>query len=80
MLYLSARTLMFCSKTSAALLLVLSALRRKVQTVLDAPMPAGVHRAQFDGAGLASGVYVLRAVFTSESGRQVFTERVTLVR
>jgi hypothetical protein len=41
-------------------LVVYDLLGREVSTLVNGRMPAGVHSVQFDGSGLASGVYVYR--------------------
>ena len=53
------------------------ALGRQVQVLLDdADLQAGQHTVRFDGSDLAAGTYVIRV----ESGAQVATQRVSLVR
>ena len=48
-------------------------LGREVTTVLDKPMPAGVHQVEFDGSSMASGVYfyILKAGDFADSKRMV---------
>jgi hypothetical protein len=61
-----------------ARLAVYDALGREVALLVDGPLEAGRHEAAFDpaGAGLPSGVYVVRLA----AGTQVATARVTLLR
>jgi hypothetical protein len=51
-------------------------LGRQVATLVDRTQTAGTHRVQFDGSGLASGVYLVRLVASGT----VQTQRVSLVR
>ncbi len=51
-------------------------LGRRVQTVIDADMPAGAHRAALDGSALGSGVYVLRL----RAANEVRTVKLTRLR
>jgi len=55
---------------------IFSVAGQKVATLVDGPMSAGTHSAVFDGAGLASGVYVYRLT----AGEAVVNGKVTLVR
>ncbi len=57
-------------------LAVYDLLGREVARLVDGTMEAGRHKAMFDAAGLASGVYVWRLVV----GGEVQTGRLTLVR
>ena len=57
-------------------LVVYDLLGREVARLVDGVVPAGRHAAVFDGAGLASGVYVARL----EGGGRVATRRMVLVR
>ena len=58
-------------------LVVYDVLGREVAVVLDGPVAAAHHEVALDGAGLPSGVYLVR--MTSESGFAQ-TQRVTLLR
>ncbi len=58
-------------RTAIALLL-----GRTVAVLADEEVETGRHTASLGGAGLASGVYLVRLVATD----RVFTRRVTLVR
>jgi hypothetical protein len=49
---------------------------RRVATLVDGPVPAGVHEVRFDAAALPSGVYLYRI----EAGTFQRTHRMTLVR
>ncbi len=57
-------------------------LGRRVASLTEGAFEAGRHTAVLNGSGLASGVYVVRAVMAPEggSGSRVFTQRLTLVR
>lgn len=57
-------------------------LGRRVASLADGAYEAGRHAAVLDGRGLASGVYVVRAVMAAEYGgaARTFARRVTLVR
>ncbi len=56
-------------------------LGRRVATLAEGAMEAGTHRLRLDGAALAAGVYVVRAVVTPEQGApRHFVRRVTLLR
>jgi hypothetical protein len=39
---------------------VYDVLGRQVALLVDAPMPAGRHTAQFDGSALGSGIYIVQ--------------------
>ena len=54
-------------------------LGRRVQTLTSGQQAAGRHEAEL-GAGLAPGVYLVRAVFTTGEERHTFTQRVTVVQ
>jgi hypothetical protein len=45
---------------------VFDLLGREVGTLVDAPMTAGTHDVQFNGSGIASGVYIIRLQANSE--------------
>jgi len=49
---------------------------RRVQRILDAWMPAGIHRIPFDGAGLSSGLYLYRV----RAGDEIQSGKMLLVR
>jgi uncharacterized protein (DUF1501 family) len=49
---------------------------REIQVLVDGWMPAGEHRVDFDGSGLASGVYIARLV----TGGQVMSIKMSLVK
>jgi plastocyanin len=51
-------------------------LGRLAVTVLDAPLAAGAHRVQFDGRGLASGVYFLEL----RSGTRMQSRKILLLK
>ena len=57
-------------------LAVCDALGREVAVLADGLVEAGQHRVTLDGAGLASGIYLVRL----EAGARVETRRLTLVR
>src|SRR5690606_23738549 len=56
-------------------LAVYDVLGREVAVLVDGVQPAGTHRAAFDAAGLASGVYVYRL----RTGAGTLTRTMTLV-
>ena len=64
-------TLQLANNTS---LTVYDMLGREITTVVDAPLEAGIHRYQFSGENLASGVYLYRIV----SGSFVETKKMIL--
>ncbi|MEM1043793.1 MAG: T9SS type A sorting domain-containing protein [Bacteroidota bacterium] len=73
----SAATLSFTAPADAYVrLTVYDVLGREVAVLLDGPQDAGTHTARFEGAGLPSGVYLVRL----EADGQVQTQRITLVR
>ncbi len=49
---------------------------REIQVLVDGLMPAGEHRVDFNGSGLASGVYIARLT----TGGQVMSIKMTLVK
>ena len=57
-------------------LTVFDALGRRVRSLASGPRGAGEHRATFEPAGLAAGVYVVRLV----AGERVRTHRIVLAR
>ncbi len=57
-------------------LAVYDLLGREVAVLVDGVMPAGAHRATFDAAGLASGVYLYRL----DADGRVFTRTMLLVK
>ena len=57
-------------------LAVYDALGREVAVLADGLVEAGQHRVTLDGAGLASGIYLVRL----EAGARVETERLTVLR
>jgi hypothetical protein len=61
---------------STVRLVVIDLLGREVVTLVDEKKPAGVHKVQFDGKGLASGVYLYRM----QAGSYVETKKLILVR
>jgi hypothetical protein len=58
------------------LTLVLLLLGREVAVLVNEPRQAGTYEAQFDGTGLASGVYLYRLT----AGRFVETRKMILIR
>ena len=63
-------------KSTPVRIAVYDLLGRQVATLVDRTEKAGTHRVQFDGSGLASGVYLVRLV-TDDA---VHTQRISLVR
>jgi hypothetical protein len=63
-------------ETAPVKIAVYDLLGRQVATLLDRTEKAGTHRVQFDGSGLASGVYLVRLV----ADGAVHTQRISLVR
>ncbi len=57
-------------------LAVYDLLGREVAVLVDGVMPVGAHTVTFDGAGLSSGIYLIRL----ESGGEVAVRRVTLLK
>ncbi len=55
---------------------VYDVLGRRVAVLAEGPLNAGTHRFALDGAGLPTGVYVVRA----EGGAEPLVRRITLVR
>lgn len=57
-------------------------LGREVAVLAEGRREAGRYRARFDANGLASGVYVVRAVMTPEAGgaTRVFSQKLTVLR
>jgi len=54
---------------------------RRVAVLADAPFEAGRHAAVFEAGGVASGLYLVRAHMTTESGTvHTFTQKLTLVK
>ncbi|MCH8494582.1 MAG: family 10 glycosylhydrolase [Balneolales bacterium] len=51
-------------------------LGRRVATLVDQVMPAGEHQVLFDGANLASGMYLYRL----QAGGEVFTNKMMLIK
>ncbi|NNF04667.1 MAG: DUF1501 domain-containing protein [Rhodothermales bacterium] len=49
---------------------------RRIRSIMDRTLPAGSHRMEIDGSGLASGVYLVR-VHTADGAE---TRRITLIR
>jgi hypothetical protein len=64
------------SEPSEAMAAVYDVLGRRVSVLHEGPMAAGPHALRFDGRGLPTGVYVVRAA----AGEAVVTRRLTLVR
>lgn len=60
---------------------VFDVLGREVAVLVDASLDVGRHEAVFDGAGMAAGVYFVRATIVGADGRRRTAEqRVTLLR
>ncbi|MCC6397791.1 MAG: T9SS type A sorting domain-containing protein [Bacteroidetes bacterium] len=57
-------------------IVVFDALGREVATLVDEVKPAAVHSVEFDGKGLASGVYICRM----QAGGQVMARKLLLMR
>jgi len=57
-------------------------LGRRVAVLANSLFDTGRQTLRFDGSGLASGVYVLRAVMEAEAGgtARVFVQRLTLLK
>lgn len=67
----------FTLRTShIARLTVYDMLGREVAVLVDGVMSAGSHQVSFDGAGLASGIYLVRLT----SGSEIHTMRMTLLK
>jgi len=49
---------------------------QKIETLIDKPMPAGVHQANWDASSYSSGIYFYKLV----AGKQIFTKRMTLLK
>lgn len=64
------------SKTGPVRLRVFDALGREVATLADGRFHAGTHSLAFDGAGLSSGVYLLRL----EAGGMVAVQKMALLK
>jgi hypothetical protein len=52
---------------------------RRVVELANGELHAGRHVLHFDGAGLPTGLYVVRASVSGAGYTQVLTERITLV-
>jgi predicted GH43/DUF377 family glycosyl hydrolase len=63
-------------KTSFVSLIVYNTLGIKVATLVNGDKPAGIHTVQFNGSGLASGVYLYRL----QAGQFVQTKKLVLVK
>jgi serine protease len=59
-----------------ATLKIYDLLGREVMTVLDRPMPAGVHQVEFDGSSMASGVYF----YLLKAGDFTASEKMILIK
>ena len=67
--------------TSEISLIVYDVLGREVALLVNERMPAGVYEARFNGAGLASGIYLCRMIATSATGEHfVATRRLMLMK
>src|SRR5690606_13785844 len=64
---------------SAVRVAVYDVLGREVAVLADGPHAAGRYEVAFDGAGLAAGVYVVRATGAAAGGRRTLTRRLTLL-
>ena len=60
----------------AVRLTVLNTLGQRVAMLVDAPQSAGVHRVNFDGGDLATGLYVARL----ETGSGVYAQKLVLLK
>ncbi|MCD6376569.1 MAG: DUF4623 domain-containing protein, partial [Caldisericaceae bacterium] len=55
---------------------VFNTLGQKVRTLFDGDLPAGIHKFEFDGSGLASGIYFYRI----KAGKFVATKKMVLMK
>jgi hypothetical protein len=63
-------------QTSEISITVYNVLGSKVATLAERTFSAGTHTVQFDGSGLASGMYLIRA----QMDNQMLTKQVTLIK
>ena len=55
---------------------IFNTLGQKVRTLFDGDLPAGIHKFEFDGTGLASGIYFYRI----KAGKFVATKKMVLMK
>jgi hypothetical protein len=53
---------------------------QRVATLVDGRQNAGTHEVSFDAADLASGVYLYRLSVSGENGRNILTQKMTLLK